>query len=48
MAIPAVDGILSVLYILWPLGGMFLRADWGIVASSFSDSEIVGALWRSI
>ncbi|HPF85013.1 MAG TPA: ABC transporter permease [Aminivibrio sp.] len=41
-------GSFLVLYILWPLGGMFLRADWGIVASSFSDSEIVGALWRSI
>lgn len=41
-------GSFLVLYILWPLGGMFLRADWGIVASSFSDSEIAGALWRSI
>jgi molybdate/tungstate transport system permease protein len=27
---------------------MFLRADWGIVASSFTEGEIVGALWRSI
>jgi molybdate/tungstate transport system permease protein len=36
------------IYILWPLTNMFLRADWGVVAASTMDREVLAALWRSI
>lgn len=41
-------GSFLVIYIIWPLAGMFYRADWGLVASSARDSVVVAALWRSI
>ncbi len=44
----ALMGSFLVVYILWPLGGLFLRADWGLVASASLEKEVVGALWRSI
>jgi molybdate/tungstate transport system permease protein len=44
----ALMGSFLVVYILWPLGGLFLRADWNLVASASLEKEVVGALWRSI
>ena len=41
-------GSFLLVYILWPLAGLFLRADWGIVAETSRDREVLGALWRSI
>lgn len=41
-------GSFLLLYILWPLGGLFLRADWSLVASASHDGEVLSALWRSI
>ena len=41
-------GSFLIIYIVWPLAGLFLRADWSLVLSSYKDSEIVGALWRSV
>ncbi|HPD97536.1 MAG TPA: ABC transporter permease [Synergistales bacterium] len=41
-------GSFLVIYIIWPLAGMFIRADWRIVASTAKDAQVVGALWRSI
>ena len=41
-------GSFLVLYIIWPLAGMFLRADWKIVAASSMEKEVLAALWRSI
>jgi molybdate/tungstate transport system permease protein len=41
-------GSFLVLYILWPLAGMFLRADWKIVAASSMEKDVLGALWRSV
>jgi len=41
-------GSFLVLYILWPLAGMFLRADWKIVAASSMEKDVLAALWRSI
>ena len=41
-------GSFLIIYIVWPLAGLFFRADWGLVLSSYKDSEIVGALWRSV
>ncbi len=41
-------GSFLLVYILWPLAGLFLRADWKIVAETSRDREVLGALWRSI
>ncbi len=41
-------GSFLLLYILWPLSNMFLRADWSVVAAAATDREVLGALWRSI
>lgn len=41
-------GSFLVIYILWPLAGLFLRADWRLVVSAAQEKEVVGALWRSI
>ena len=41
-------GSFLLVYILWPLAGLFLRADWEIVAETSRDQEVLGALWRSI
>ena len=41
-------GSFLVIYILWPLAGLFIRADWSLVVSSAKDSEVTGAIWRSI
>ncbi|MCF7935339.1 MAG: ABC transporter permease [Synergistales bacterium] len=45
---PVLMGSFLVAYVVWPLLNMFLRADWGIVASSAREPEVLGALWRSI
>ncbi|NLX84464.1 MAG: ABC transporter permease [Synergistaceae bacterium] len=41
-------GSFLVIYILWPLVGLFVRADWDLVVSSARDREVTGAIWRSI
>ena len=41
-------GSFLVIYIIWPLAGMFYRADWSLVASTTRDNVVIGALWRSI
>ncbi|NLD05998.1 MAG: ABC transporter permease [Synergistaceae bacterium] len=41
-------GSFLVIYIVWPLAGLFLRADWNLVISSYKDKEIVGAILRSL
>ena len=41
-------GSFLVVYIIWPLAGMFFRADWNIVASTTRDKVVIGALWRSV
>lgn len=41
-------GSFLVVYIIWPLAGMFFRADWSIVASTTRDKVVLGALWRSV
>lgn len=41
-------GSFLVLYIVWPLAGMFARADWHLVARTATEKEVMSALWRSI
>lgn len=37
-----------VFYVAWPLAGLYLRADWSVVAETARDSAVVAAIWRSL
>lgn len=41
-------GSFLIAYVVIPLGGMFFRADWGIVMKTATDPEVLSVLWRSI
>ncbi len=41
-------GSFLVAYVVIPLGGMYLRADWHIVLETAADPEVISVLWRSI
>jgi ABC-type sulfate transport system permease component len=37
-----------VFYVAWPLAGLYLRADWSVVAETARDSAVIDAIWRSL
>ncbi len=37
-----------VVYVIWPLAGLYLRADWAVVAQTARDAQVLSAIWRSL